>query len=77
MRAPRVSGKDVIRALQKVGFQVFDQEGSHVYLHRWEKDRWGRRITVPVHGKKILKIKTLKNILIQARISMEKLRELL
>ncbi|MGV8124368.1 MAG: type II toxin-antitoxin system HicA family toxin [Candidatus Xenobiia bacterium LiM19] len=66
MKLPRVSGKDVIRALQRAGYDAFDQEGSHVYLHKWESEKWGNRVTVPFHGNEILKAKTLKRILEQA-----------
>ncbi len=32
-RLPRISGKEAVRKLKKLGFEVFDQRGSHVYLH--------------------------------------------
>ena len=74
---PRVSGKQVIRALKRVGFEEFDQSGSHVYLHRWTGDRWSERVTVPIHGSKILKLKTLKSILKQANLTVDAFTELL
>ncbi len=74
---PRVSGKQIIRALKRADFQVFDQTGSHVYLHRWTGERWTERVTVPVHGNKILKLKTLKSILKQADLTIEELIQLL
>lgn len=61
-RLPRVTGKDVVSALFKSGFEIFDQEDSHVYLHKRIGDVFGPRITVPVHSVKILKPKTLKSI---------------
>jgi predicted RNA binding protein YcfA (HicA-like mRNA interferase family) len=70
-RLPRVTGRDVIKALKKAGFEEFDQSSSHVYLHRWVGDRWSERVTVPVHAGKILKLKTLSNILKQARLTVE------
>ncbi|MBI4671250.1 MAG: type II toxin-antitoxin system HicA family toxin [Chloroflexi bacterium] len=70
---PRVSGKQVIRALRRVGFEEFDQSGSHVYLHRWTGDRWSERVTVPIHGNKTLKLKTLKSIPKQANLTVEEL----
>ena len=76
-RLPRVSGKRVVRALRKRGYEVFNVRGSHHYLHRWEDDRWSPIVTVPVHGNKILKLKTLKNILKQADLSVEEFIELL
>ncbi len=49
--------------------------GSHVYLHKWdhEQNNWMQRVTVPVHGYKILKLGTLKNILSQSDVDVEKL----
>lgn len=70
-KLPRISGKDAIRALQTAGFTIFDQEGSHVYLHMRRGDAFGPRITVPVHSGKILKPKTLKSILNAAEISID------
>lgn len=74
---PRVSGKQVIRALKRVGFEEFDQSGSHVYLHRWTGERWSERVTVPVHGNKTLKLKTLKSLLWQANLTVEEFTTLL
>ena len=68
---PRVSGKQVVRALKRLGFETFNQSGSHVYLHRWDGTRWSLRVTVPVHGNKILKLGTLKSILKQAAVSVD------
>jgi predicted RNA binding protein YcfA (HicA-like mRNA interferase family) len=76
-RLPRVSGKRVVGALRKRGYEVFNVRGSHHYLHRWEGDRWSPIVTVPVHGNKVLKLKTLKNILKQADLSVEEFIELL
>jgi predicted RNA binding protein YcfA (HicA-like mRNA interferase family) len=76
-RLPRVNGKQVIRALRKKEYEVFNVRGSHHYLHRWEGDRWSPIVTVPVHGNKILKLKTLGSILKQADLSVEEFIELL
>ena len=72
IRLPRISGKDAIRKLKNLGFEVFDQSGSHVYLHQWdaEENNWSQRVTVPVHWNKTLKLGTLKNILKQAEIDV-------
>ena len=72
-RLPRVTGRSVVRALQALGFEIFDQSGSHVYLHRWTGVGWYVRVTVPVHAGRILKLRTLSNILKQADISPEEL----
>jgi len=72
-RMPRVSGKDVVRALRRSGFTLTHIEGSHHYL----VSPAGKLVTVPVHGKKILKPKTLKSILEQAGLTVEELINLL
>jgi predicted RNA binding protein YcfA (HicA-like mRNA interferase family) len=73
-KTPRINGSKLIRALEKLGFAVKRQKGSHVHLFR-ESD--GRRTTVPVHGSKDIPIGTLKAILKDAEISADKLIELL
>jgi len=45
-RAPRVTGKEVIAALERVGFQVIRIRGSHHFLRHDD----GRRTVVPVHS---------------------------
>jgi predicted RNA binding protein YcfA (HicA-like mRNA interferase family) len=72
-RLPRVSGKDVVRALKRAGFRVTHIRGSHYYLRR----SGGSLVTVPVHPDEILDLKTLKSILKQAGISIEELIDLL
>jgi predicted RNA binding protein YcfA (HicA-like mRNA interferase family) len=49
-RLPRISGKAVIAALGKVGFDVVRVKGSH-HLLRHED---GRTTTVPVHAGEII-----------------------
>ena len=71
LRLPRVSGKEVVRKLKRLEFEVFDQTGSHIYLHKWDKDSWSSRVIVPILGKKILKPKTLKRILEQAVVNLD------
>jgi len=77
LRLPRVSGKDAVRALLPAGLVIFDQEGSHVYPHRRTGDRFTYHVTVPVHGKRILKPKTLKSILKVAGLAVFELIEFL
>jgi|LSQX01.3.fsa_nt_gb predicted RNA binding protein YcfA (HicA-like mRNA interferase family) len=71
---PKISGKDVKRALLKVGFREVHTRGSHHYL---EPARGGKLVTVPIHGKKTLKPKTLKSILEQAELTVDELIRLL
>ena len=76
-RLPRVTGKDAIRALKRLDFAVFDQTGSHVYLHRRIGDQYGPRVTIPFHAGRTLKPKTLQAILSAAGVSVEDFREAL
>ena len=49
-RLPRLTGKDVIAALEKIGFVVVRIKGSHHRLRHPD----GRVTTVPVHGSEII-----------------------
>ena len=61
---PHVSGADAIRALQKLGFVVARQKGSHVVLRRGSAG-----CVVPNHRE--LKIGTLLGVLKQAGVSTD------
>ena len=73
-KLPRLTGLELVRILERIGFVVRRQKGSHVNLYR-EQDR--RRVTVPVHRGKIIPIGTYKAILKDADLSVSTLRELL
>lgn len=73
-RQPRISGKDVVATLRRAGFILIYIEGSHHYL---EPSEGGSLVTVPVHTNKILKPKTLKNILNQAGMTIDDFNKLL
>jgi len=73
-RLPRVTGKDVLKALQLAGFEVVRTHGSHHYLHHRDKDVL---VTVPIHPGRTLAPKTLQSILKQAGLTTEQLTELL
>lgn len=75
-KLPCISGKELIKALQKDGFKISRQRGSHVQLVKivnGEKNTF----PVPVHASKDLKTGTLRGILRKAGISIERLIELL
>ena len=63
---PRLSGREVIRALERLGFVVRRQRGSHVVLRRGSVG-----CVVPDH--KELKTGTLNGVLKQAGVSIEDL----
>jgi predicted RNA binding protein YcfA (HicA-like mRNA interferase family) len=45
---PVVSGKKLIRALQKIGYNVIRQKGSHIQM-RLESDQGIHTVTIPLH----------------------------
>ena len=67
-----LSGQDLIKALKKIGFVVQRQRGSHIVLRR---DVPFARFTVPNH--KTLRVGTLRTILHEADLTVERLIELL
>ena len=71
-KLPQVSGSDVVRALQKLGFTVRRQHGSHIIMRR--NDPFAQTV-VPDHRQ--LDRGTLRAILRQAEISAEDLTKLL
>jgi predicted RNA binding protein YcfA (HicA-like mRNA interferase family) len=71
MKLPRnVSGARASRALQRLGFTVTRQVGSHARLARGDS-----KVTVPMHG--TLAPGTLQSILRQANVSLESFLEAL
>jgi len=65
------SGKEVVKALRRMGYVVDHQRGSHIFLHNLEKNT---SLVVPLH--KELKKGTLHAILKSAGLSIEELKEL-
>ncbi len=65
------SGRQIVKALHRIGFVVDHQRGSHVFLHNLDKN-----ISVVVPNHKELKKGTLNNILKKAGITVEDLRKL-
>ena len=71
---PAVSGRQLLRALQRAGFVVLRQKGSHVSLEKRTRDGYWRTI-VPMHRE--IRSGTLSDILNQSGITKDQLRELL
>ena len=63
-KLPHVSGQQVLRALERLGFQMVRQSGSHVVMKRESKG-----CVVPMHSD--VKIGTLAGVLRQAEVSPE------
>ncbi len=68
-KLPIVSGKEIIKALSKIGFQHIRTSGSHAILNKEDKERG--KITLPVPLHKELAKGTLKSIMRQAGIKLE------
>lgn len=64
---PRVFGREVVRALRKIGYDKDRQRGSHIALRQRALPR--QRITVPDH-KEVAKV-TLRAIIRQAGLTLE------
>ena len=72
-RLPRVSGREVVRALEKIGYVVDHQRGSHIALRHTDPPH--RRLTVPDH-REVAK-GTLRAIIRQAGLTVDEFRKLI
>ena len=71
-KMPRISSREAIRALERLGFEQIRQTGSHVVMKKMtESGKIG--CVVPMHRE--LKIGTLRGILKQAQITVEEFIE--
>lgn len=73
-KLPRLSGKEVIKALSKIGFQPVRQRGSHVFMRK-EMSEGKRTTVVPLHRE--IDKGTLLEILRQAGLEREEFFKLL
>ena len=71
-KLPRLSGRELIAALEKIGFRVHRQHGSHMVLRR---DQPFAQTVVPNHRE--LDRGTLRAIIRQIDLSVDELIELL
>lgn len=67
----QVRPKDLVSALQKLGFIISHQTGSHMRLHHPD----GRKTTIALHSKPLSK-GTFAAILRQAQVTRSKIEEL-
>ena len=74
-KLPAVSGAQLVRALERAGFEVVRVSGSHYRLVHRDDPR--KATTVPIHGSRELRKGTLRNILSQTGLSTEELMALL
>ena len=71
---PSVSYRKVIRALQRAGFVVVRQRGSHIRLQKRTRER-ALKLTVPAHTP--VKKTAIARIIKDADVSLEEFRELI
>lgn len=71
-KMPRISSREAIRALERLGFEQVRQTGSHVVMKK-ETEEGAVGCVVPVHRE--LKVGTLSGVLKQAQITVEEFIE--
>jgi predicted RNA binding protein YcfA (HicA-like mRNA interferase family) len=71
-KLPRISSREAIRALKRLGFEEVRQTGSHLVLKR-DTDDGVIGCVVPVHQE--LRVGTLSSILKQAQVTPEEFIE--
>lgn len=72
-KLPVLKAREIVAALQKVGFEVDHATGSHYILCHPD----GRRVVVPYHGNRDIKQAVLKSILKQAGLTAEEFKNFL
>ncbi|SFJ09266.1 type II toxin-antitoxin system HicA family toxin [Planctomicrobium piriforme] len=70
---PRISGREVVKALGKIGYVADRQRGSHIILRQTEEPH--RRLTVPDHAE--IAKGTLRAIIRQAGLTVDEFKSLL
>ena len=68
-RLPRLKGRELVRLLEKIGFEIVRTRGSHFFLKHTD----GRVTTVPVHSGEAIVPGLLRSILRDVELSMEDL----
>ena len=72
-KIPRITAHKAIKVLEKMGFALVRQSGSHKIF----KSKDGKRITIPYHSGKILHPKIVKRILEDTDMTVERFMELM
>ena len=72
---PDINSKQIIKVVEQLGFEFVRQSGSSHAIYRRTSDN--KRTTIPIHGKKSLKRKTIKSICKDIGITLEKRKDLL
>lgn len=72
-KLPRITGKQLMRALHKAGFELVRTKGSHHFLRHPN----GRTTVVPVHAGEVIGPGLLRSILRDCEMAVEGLEGLL
>ncbi|WP_427161921.1 type II toxin-antitoxin system HicA family toxin [Aliinostoc sp. HNIBRCY26] len=72
-KMPILTGTEVIKTLEKIGFQVVRQKGSHVQMENED----GRLVTISVHPGKTIGKGLLRKILRDVELTREEFIALL
>jgi predicted RNA binding protein YcfA (HicA-like mRNA interferase family) len=68
-RLPRLKGKELVRLLEKLGFEIVRTRGSHLFLQHAD----GRVTTVPLHSGETVGPGLLRSILRDVELSVDDL----
>lgn len=72
-KLPNVSGREIVKAMNKLGYEFDRQRGSHIILRQGAAPH--RRLTIPDH-REVAK-GTLRSILREAGVTVDELKGLL
>ena len=72
-KLPRVTAAEAVKVLERAGFLLVRQSGSHKIY----KNKEGKRATVAYHTGRTLHPKVLQSILRDANITVKKFKDLL
>ena len=72
-RFPAISCKELVKILEKEGFQFIRQSGTSHAIYKRFSDK--KRVSVPMHGKTIIRRGTIKIILKGAGLTVDDLKK--
>jgi len=72
-KLPRITAAEAIKVLERAGFLLVRQSGSHKIY----KNNEGKRVTVPYHTARTLHPKVLQSILRDANLTVKSFKDLL
>ena len=72
-KLPRIDAKHLIKVVEKLGFKLVRQSGSHMIY----KNAEGQRLTIPYHTGKVLHPKIVKSALKDMNIDIGEFKKLL